>query len=172
MLFGFTLAVIVGFLFTAGRNWTGRPTPAGWPLAALALLWIAARVLVLTPYAAAARWRERRVSARRGGGASRFPSSGPEAAATTSSSVCSCCSPSRRASSTPRSSASSPRRRARRPGRASTSSSSSSRVMAGRVIPMFTNNGVRGARRRTRHPAVERVALGSVLLLLALDAIG
>ena len=29
MLFGFALAVIVGFLFTAGRNWTGRPTPTG-----------------------------------------------------------------------------------------------------------------------------------------------
>jgi hypothetical protein len=31
--------------------------------------------------------------------------------------------------------------------------------MAGRVIPMFTNNGVRGAQ-ATRHPAVERAALG------------
>lgn len=54
MLFGFTLAVIVGFLFTAGSNWSGRPTPKGAPLAALALLWVAARVLVLTPYATAA----------------------------------------------------------------------------------------------------------------------
>ena len=27
MLFGFTLAVIVGFLLTAGRNWTNQPTP-------------------------------------------------------------------------------------------------------------------------------------------------
>lgn len=50
MVFGFALAVIVGFLFTAGRNWTGRPTPTGGRLAALALLWIAARVAVLTPY--------------------------------------------------------------------------------------------------------------------------
>ncbi|MFG6488327.1 NnrS family protein [Roseateles sp. BYS78W] len=54
MLFGFTLAVIVGFLFTAGRNWTNLPTPAGGKLAALALLWVAARVLVLTPYGVAA----------------------------------------------------------------------------------------------------------------------
>ncbi|HEY0953589.1 MAG TPA: NnrS family protein [Roseateles sp.] len=54
MLFGFTLAVIVGFLFTAGSNWTGLPTPTGWKLAALALLWVAARVLVLTPWAVAA----------------------------------------------------------------------------------------------------------------------
>jgi uncharacterized protein involved in response to NO len=51
MLFGFTLAVIVGFLFTAGRNWANRPTPSGAPLAALALLWVAGRVLVLTPFA-------------------------------------------------------------------------------------------------------------------------
>jgi hypothetical protein len=51
-----------------GRNWTGRPTPAGWPLAALVLLWIAARVLVLTPYARRRRGRERRLPARRGDG--------------------------------------------------------------------------------------------------------
>ncbi|MDB5914577.1 MAG: NnrS, partial [Ramlibacter sp.] len=50
MLFGFALPVIVGFLFTAGRNWTNQPTPTGWPLAALALLWLAGRVLVLTPW--------------------------------------------------------------------------------------------------------------------------
>src|SRR5688500_20097641 len=49
MLFGFVLAVMVGFLLTAGRNWSNRPTLTGVPLAALAGLWIAARVLVLTP---------------------------------------------------------------------------------------------------------------------------
>jgi uncharacterized protein involved in response to NO len=54
MLFGFTLAVVVGFLFTAGRNWTGLPTPTGGRLAALAALWLAARVLVLTPWGWAA----------------------------------------------------------------------------------------------------------------------
>lgn len=54
MLFGFTLAVVVGFLFTAGRNWTGRPTPTGALLAALAVLWVAGRVLVLTPFGMAA----------------------------------------------------------------------------------------------------------------------
>jgi uncharacterized protein involved in response to NO len=54
MLFGFALAVIVGFLFTAGRNWTNQPTPSGATLVALALLWVAARVLVLTPWAWAA----------------------------------------------------------------------------------------------------------------------
>lgn len=50
MLFGFALAVVVGFLLTAGRNWSGRPTLSGKPLAALAGLWLAGRVLVLTPY--------------------------------------------------------------------------------------------------------------------------
>jgi uncharacterized protein involved in response to NO len=54
MLFGFTLAVIVGFLFTAGRNWSNRPTPTGPALAAMAALWLAGRVLVLTPFGWAA----------------------------------------------------------------------------------------------------------------------
>ena len=54
MLFGYTLAVIAGFLFTAGRNWTGQPTPTGVALQAFALLWVAGRVLMLTPYAMAA----------------------------------------------------------------------------------------------------------------------
>lgn len=54
MLFGFALAVIVGFLFTAGRSWSGRPTPTGVPLMAMAALWVAARVLVLTPFGWAA----------------------------------------------------------------------------------------------------------------------
>ncbi len=48
MVFGFAAAVISGFLFTAARNWTGLPTPTGSRLAALALLWIAGRVLVFT----------------------------------------------------------------------------------------------------------------------------
>lgn len=48
MTFGFALAVIVGFLLTAVRAWTGLPTPTGAPLAALAALWVAARVLNYT----------------------------------------------------------------------------------------------------------------------------
>lgn len=47
MVFGFGGVVIVGFLFTAGRNWTNLPTPAGAQLAALAVLWIAGRVAML-----------------------------------------------------------------------------------------------------------------------------
>jgi uncharacterized protein involved in response to NO len=53
MLFGYTLAVIAGFLFTAVRNWTGQPTPTGTLLAAYAALWISGRILVLTPFALA-----------------------------------------------------------------------------------------------------------------------
>ncbi|PLC43453.1 short-chain dehydrogenase [Ralstonia pickettii] len=46
MVFGFAAAVVVGFLFTAGKNWTGLQTPQGPQLAALAGLWLAARVLM------------------------------------------------------------------------------------------------------------------------------
>jgi uncharacterized protein involved in response to NO len=49
MLFGYTMAVVAGFLLTAVRAWTGQPTPVGAPLMALAALWVAGRVLVLTP---------------------------------------------------------------------------------------------------------------------------
>ena len=41
-------------------------------------------------------------------------------------------------------------------------------VMGGRVIPMFTNNGVPGAN-ATRHALVEKLALGAVILLFAAD---
>ena len=51
MLYGFTLAVITGFLFTAVRNWTNRPTPTGGWLMAIAGLWVVGRILILTPYA-------------------------------------------------------------------------------------------------------------------------
>jgi uncharacterized protein involved in response to NO len=54
MLFGFAFAVIIGFLFTAVRNWTGRPTPSGAALAGIAALWLAARALALVSLPAAA----------------------------------------------------------------------------------------------------------------------
>lgn len=51
MLFGFAAAVIVGFLMTAGKAWTGLPTPRGGALAALVLVWLAARMAAwLAPY--------------------------------------------------------------------------------------------------------------------------
>lgn len=48
MVFGFVIAVIIGFLFTAGRNWTGLWTPRRGHLAALAALWLAGRIAMLT----------------------------------------------------------------------------------------------------------------------------
>lgn len=51
MLYGFAVAIIVGFLMTAGKAWTGLATPRGPWLGALALLWLAARVASVTgPY--------------------------------------------------------------------------------------------------------------------------
>ncbi len=44
MIFGFAVAVIIGFLFTAGRNWTGLDTPTDGLLAALVALWLAGRL--------------------------------------------------------------------------------------------------------------------------------
>lgn len=49
MLFGFTSAIIAGFLLTAVRNWTGIDTPIGKPLAMLALLWLLARLAPFVP---------------------------------------------------------------------------------------------------------------------------
>lgn len=55
MVYGFAVAVIVGFLYTAVRNWTHLPTPRGTHLAVLVLLWCAGRIALLTapPLAAA-----------------------------------------------------------------------------------------------------------------------
>lgn len=47
MLFGYAAAVIAGFLLTAVRNWTGAEVPTGTPLALLALLWLAGRLAPL-----------------------------------------------------------------------------------------------------------------------------
>ena len=167
MLFGYTLAVVTGFLFTAGRNWTGEPTPTGRALLAFALLWIAGRILLLTPYATMAAV----VNAA-------FPVAVGIALAIPL--------------------AKSRNRRnyffvallvllgaavlamhlswlgvLAWPERASLQAGLDVvlfllAVMGGRVIPMFTNNGIPGVR-ATRHPFVERIALGSVLLLLLAD---
>src|ERR1700675_3547320 len=50
MIFGYAFAVVTGFLFTAVRNWTGRPTPTGLALAAIAGLWLAGRIFAFTPW--------------------------------------------------------------------------------------------------------------------------
>ena len=45
MLLGYAVAVIAGFLLTAVKNWTGKPTLTGDKLAGLALLWLYGRIL-------------------------------------------------------------------------------------------------------------------------------
>lgn len=50
MVFGYTAAVVAGFLLTAVRNWTRIPTPSGAPLAMLAGVWLLGRVAMLTPW--------------------------------------------------------------------------------------------------------------------------
>lgn len=170
MLFGFALAVIVGFLFTAGRNWTNRPTPTGGTLAALAALWLAARVAVLTPYGAAAAvlnvafplaaavalgipfYQSRNTRnyffvgllALMGVAAGVFHLSHlgvVEVPAMGGIRV------------------------------ALDAVLFIVSVMGGRVIPMFTNSGVPVAN-ATRHPWAEKASLGAVLVLLAADAVG
>ncbi|VTU36204.1 NnrS protein [Variovorax sp. PBS-H4] len=170
MLFGFLLAVIVGFLFTAGRNWSGRPTPTGVPLAALVALWLAGRVLVLTPLG----WTAALVNAA-------FPLASAIALAVALVGARN-------------------RRNYFFVGLLLLMSAAAlafhlsvlgvvtlpawigiqlaldillfiMAVMGGRVIPMFTNNGVPGAGATSR-PGIERAALGGALALLAADASG
>ncbi len=49
MLFGYTVAVIAGFLLTAVGNWTERETLVGLPLLGLCALWLAGRVAMTFP---------------------------------------------------------------------------------------------------------------------------
>ena len=167
MLFGYTIAVVAGFLFTAGRNWTGQPTPTGGLLAAYAALWLAGRVSVLLPF--------------------------PILAAVVNAAF-----PLAVAAGLAVPLVRSDNRRnyffvallallgivtfaihAARigivvwPQRAGLQVGLDVvlfiiAVMGGRVIPMFTNNGIPGLR-ATRYPLVEKASLGGLLLLLAAD---
>jgi len=170
MLFGYTLAVIAGFLFTAVRNWTQRDTPTGAALAAIAALWLAGRILVLTPFGAAAAVANAAFPlavavgigiplARSGNRRNYFfvlllALLACAVAVTHLVQL----------------------------GLLSLPPWAGVRVgldavlfviavMAGRVVPMFTNNGIPGANAR-RLPWVERAALGSVLLLGVADGAG
>jgi len=49
MLFGFVSAIVVGFLLTAVRTWTGKPGLQGIYLACLVLLWFVGRVTLFFP---------------------------------------------------------------------------------------------------------------------------
>ncbi|MGH8272498.1 MAG: NnrS family protein, partial [Gammaproteobacteria bacterium] len=51
MLFGYAGAVIASFVLTAAANWTKRTTLIRAPLAAIALVWVAARIVVALPAA-------------------------------------------------------------------------------------------------------------------------
>ncbi|MFO1466380.1 MAG: NnrS family protein [Steroidobacteraceae bacterium] len=167
MLFGYTLAVVTGFLFTAVRNWTGRPTPTGPLLAALAALWLAGRVLVLTPWSTAAAvvnvafplgvaagigvplWRARNRRNYFFVGLLLLLALALACIHLAERGVIAL------------------------PAWAGLQLGLDvilfiMSVMTGRVVPMFTNNGVPGARAR-RNLYVERAALGGVLLLLVAD---
>ena len=167
MLFGFTLAVIVGFLFTAGRNWTGRPTPTGWKLAALALLWLLARILVLTPF----------------GWASAVANTAFPLAAAIALAIPFVAAGNRRnyffvallglLSLVTLGVHLNQLGVIALPAWAGIQIALDAVlfilcVMGGRVIPMFTNNGVLGANAQ-KHPLVEKAALGLVLAVLAAD---
>lgn len=49
MVYGFSAAVVIGFLATASANWSGLPALCGTPLKALAALWVAGRVAMIVP---------------------------------------------------------------------------------------------------------------------------
>jgi uncharacterized protein involved in response to NO len=44
MLFGFAMAIVAGFLLTAGQTWTGQPGVSGNKLMVLAVVWLLARL--------------------------------------------------------------------------------------------------------------------------------
>jgi uncharacterized protein involved in response to NO len=159
MLFGYAFGVIAGFLLTAVRVWTGRPTPTGAALAAIAALWILARVLA--PFSLTASsvvdllfalgvalgigWP---IGASRNrnwyfivlvlalGAASIAFQAYPAISLTVGLDVVLFV----------------------------------MALMGGRVIPAFTNSAIRGAGAR-RYPLLEYAALGSLLLLLLLDLV-
>jgi uncharacterized protein involved in response to NO len=157
MLFGYAFAVIAGFLFTAARNWTGRPTPSGGTLAAIAALWVAARVLAFL-WPAAASWADAAFAVAVAWGiGGPILSSGnrnwffiPLVLALGAASIAFQIWP-----------------------RIALSAGLDVvlfiiALMGGRVIPAFTNSAVPGAGARSVR-VLELAALGSLLLLLALD---
>lgn len=170
MIFGYAFAVVVGFLFTAVRNWTNAPTPTGTALAAIAALWLAGRILAVTPWPLAAAAADTAFALAAAAGIAR-----PLLAAGN-------------------------RRNyffiavllgfgaanlAFHLGMAGIIDIPVQRglqsglnlvlflivVLGGRVIPMFTANGIPGAR-PSRQPWVERLALAGIVALIAADALG
>ena len=161
MLFGYAFAVIAGFLLTAVRLWAGRPTPTGGPLAFIAGLWLLARILgfvsieaaaaVDLVFAVAVAWGIGRPLIVSGNRRNWFFIALILALGVASVAFL-------------------------RYERLSLTIGLDvvlfvMAVMGGRVIPAFTNSGLPGAGAR-RHPVLEYGALGSVLLILALDIVG
>lgn len=170
MLYGFTVAVMAGFLFTAVRNWTDQPTPSGGWLMAIAALWICGRILIVTrlawlsalanaafPIAVAigigiplVRSRNRRnyffIALLVALGLATFYVHAAQILGWQT-----------------------PAWLGIRVGLDIALLIMT--IMAGRVIPMFTANAIPGANAR-RHLLVERASIASVLLLTALDALG
>lgn len=165
MLFGYTQAIVAGFLLTAVQAWTKQATPSGAPLMALAALWIGGRILVLTPLAMTAAvvnavfplavavaisiplWKARNTRNYFFVGLLVLMSMLISAVHLALQ------------------------------GHFDLSPQIGLQlaldlvlfimvVIGGRVIPMFTNNGIPGTN-ATRYPLVEKVALGSVMLLFA-----
>ncbi len=162
MLFGYAFAVIAGFLLTAVRVWTGRPTPTGLPLAGIALLWVLSRSIAFFSLPAAAvmdmlfalavAWGIGVPLVASGnrrnwffialvlalGGASLAFQAWPQLGVAIGLDVVLFV----------------------------------MAVMGGRVIPAFTNSGIPGGAGARRQPLLEKAALGAVLLLLMADVIG
>ena len=157
MLFGYAFAVIAGFLLTAVRAWTGRPTPTGVVLGGIALLWLGARLaafhslllssLIDLLFALAVAWGIGQPIVASGnrnwffillvlalGAASIAFQAYPQIALAAGLDVVLLV----------------------------------IAIMAGRVVPGFTNNAVMGAGAR-RNRWIEHGALGAVLLILVLD---
>ena len=169
MIFGFALAIVSGFLLTAVRNWTSQPTPSGGALAALVGLWVAGRVLMYTPFDTAA-----------GVVNVAFPLAMAVAIARPLvraknrrnyffvALLCGAAAASAAVHLTARGLIASPPGLGLRVGLDLMLFIVA--VVAGRVIPMFTNNGVPGAG-ATRAEPLEKAALAAVLAVLALDAL-
>jgi len=159
MLFGYAFAVIAGFLLTAVRVWTGRPTPTGAALAGIAALWVAARSIAPFSlsfssvfdflFAAAVAWGIGVPLVASGnrrnwffialvlalGAASLAFQAWPQLGVAIGLDMVLFV----------------------------------MAVMGGRVIPAFTNSGIPGGAGARRQPLLEKAALGAVLLLLAFD---
>jgi len=169
MLFGFTMAVLTGFLFTAVRNWTALPTPRGGWLIAIAILWIAGRVAVLTPFTAMSMVLNTAfplavaigiaVPLLRSGNRRNYFFVGLLAVIALAVLGVHLV----------------PLIDRQLPARIGVRTALDVMlvilaVMGGRVIPMFTTNGVPGTAPR-RHPVVERTAIGSLIVLAIVDVL-